>query len=408
MTFKKLISSYKKYLNADGNSDKNEYINSFIDSANDSFDKNPSYEYVTKNNDTSTFYDIWVLDENSYKKDIEEKKVIMKPNQPINRGEYINRSDGKWLVTDHDKQYSFSEKGRIKKCNYLLQWKNPEGSIISRNCVITNEVNQTIAVDETRYMRLGEGKYEVSLPDDEETRKMNRDKRLIWEGLAYRITSTNRTTRPGLQTIMVQEHQLNTTTDLINADGSGIANYYGNSIFSIEITSPNVSLAIGDSTTISWVVKLDGVIVPKPVNITSNDNFIQISNLTDTTATVTALSEGNGTIRVSLVGNDDIYSDVSITITSDEQHDIIETISGSESIINGDDSVYSCFKTDNGIQLSDVYTFEIIGEGASLTIIDGNHCSVTANAENRTITLKATNVNTSSVITKNITLNSIW
>jgi hypothetical protein len=409
MSFKKLTSSYRKYLNTDGGSDRDEYINSFIDATSDSFDKSPSYEKVTKNDVLDVFYDTWIFDEFAYKKEIEEKKIVMKPLQSINRGEYINRSDGKWLVTDQDKQYSFNEKGRIRKCNYLLQWKNQEGTIINRWAVITNEIGQTIAVDETNYMRLGEGKYEISLQNDNESKRLSRDKRFIIGGLAYRTTSTNNVTRNGLQVIMIQEHQVNTTIDLINVDGTGIANYYGNSVYSIEFSMNTISLAVGGSITLSWIIKYGGVVVnDKQVNIESNENFVTISNVTNNSCTVNAVTEGSTTLSVNLVGNDSVSDSLDITIDAVPSENISEFISGSSTININESANYEIHRFVNSIDDGSQYAFNLNNSLATLINIGTNTATVVAGNNLGNLILTAINITTLEQFTFNIEIISLW
>lgn len=379
------------------------------------FFRNIGYTQVAKNFSSTPLLDCLIYDGDKNDNVLGNNKYFLSYPYDIRQfdvGDYISFNYGgnnsNWLITSLDKSLIHNINGRIKKCNYYLQWKNSEGNLISRWCIISNEVNQSVAVDEGRYMRLGEGKYEISLPADEETIKLSRDKRFIWEGLALRITSTDKTTRPGLQILMTQEHQTNSSIDLINSDGTGIANYYGGSTLSIDVITSDISLLVGDSTTISWIVKLDGVVVDKQVQITSNDDFIQISNITNNSATITAINEGVTSVRVSLDGNSNIYSDIDVQITSSVENNYSEVIEGSNSITIGDTNIYSIFKYNNGDKLSDEYTFLISGNGCVLNVVDGNHCSIYSSVDSGTVVLTAVNNISGNVISKTITLASIW
>lgn len=340
------------------------------------------------------------------------KKLVLRDNSlHFDLGSMFKFDNYYWLVINASNIKSMTTSFIVRKCNYTLKWLNDVGSPIQEPCIVDYFSFTTGSnVNETNYIRTGGKTRYIVLRNNVENYKVLRDRRFILDRISYRVVSTDSITKKGLYQLTCEEHQYNSSTDVIYNDGTGICNIYGNTVYTIEITTPNISMAVNESKTITWTVKYGNTIITdKPCEIFApNDTFINISDVTNSSAKITSISEGSGTIRISLVGNDDVYAELNYEVISSPSQTISEFIQGADSITNGESSTYSIYKKIDNVVQGDTYIFSIIGTGASLNIIDGNQCVVIANDEYKTITLRAVNNVSGDIFEKTIELTGLW
>jgi len=86
-----------------------------------------------------------------------------------------------------------------------------------------------------------------------------------------------------------------------------------------------------------------------------------------------------------------------------------EILEGSSTIATGANAVWTIYKKVNGIVQSDAYSFSIIGSGVSINTSTSNSVSLKAGSvKGTTFTLRATNLTTSNIIDKIITITGMW
>lgn len=129
---------------------RNGLVNTFLDKMSETFNLNLSYFQVTKTLNgidyPNQLYDVWIMDEKSYKEPTSKKKIIMKPEQDLNRGDIINWNNQKWLVTSIDEQVFPYNEGVLEYCNDSLRCILPDGRLINEPCVLTQVSKRSMSL----------------------------------------------------------------------------------------------------------------------------------------------------------------------------------------------------------------------------------------------------------------------
>lgn len=319
-------------------------------------------------------------------------------------------SNNTWITVFSD-YYKFpTASTTIRRANYTLKWINDVGKIIEEPCIIDYfKLSPSNNVEDKQYIRTGSNIRYVHFQNNSETYKLIRDKRFIIDRRAYRCIDfdsvTFSSTLPGLYILTLEEHQFNASTDLLYADGTGIANYYGNTAYTIDITNLDISISSGNTAQLNWVVKYGGTIVTDKTVVFSSSNTSVAT--VDSSGLVTGVSNGSCAITASLQDNNAIYDTINISVVSSPSQNIVEQISGADSISNGLTSDYSIYKYIDSVIQADTYTWSITGD-ASIVSYDGNYATVQANSNIGTCILQAQNNISGSIFTKTITLTDMW
>jgi hypothetical protein len=318
-----------------------------------------------------------------------------------------------WITVFSDFYKFPTASATIRRANYTLKWINDVGKLIEEPCIIEYFKLTMNSIDEAKNIRTGTNQRYIYFQNNSETYKIIRDKRFIIDRRAYRVVDydsvTFKSTNPGLYELTLEEHQYNSAIDLLYPDGTGIANYYGNSTYSIELSMDTISLAVGGSITLSWIVKYGGVVVnDKQVNIESNENFVTISNVGNNSVTILALAEGSTTLNVSLVGNDSVSDSLDITIDAMPSENISEFISGSSTINTNESANYEIHRFVNSIDDGSQYTFSLNSSLATLINIGTNTTTVVAGNNLGNLILTAINTTSLEQFTFNIEITSLW
>lgn len=146
-------------------------------------------------------------------------------------GDYVQIPNKKgtyehWLILYGSDEETF-QKHIIKKCNYLLRWKNRYGDIISRWIVINDNYRLTNGDSRVQYgkMNLPWNTISIILPCDGETINLRRDKRFLIDNPdvldapdAYIVTNRNVESKSfavneGVIELGLSQHQYNPATD---------------------------------------------------------------------------------------------------------------------------------------------------------------------------------------------------
>ena len=124
---------------------------------------------------------------------------------------------------------------------------------------------------------------------------------------------------------------------------------------------------------------------------------------------ITGLESGNTSITVLLVDNTNINTSVDITVSSSPSSNYSEDIQGDSSIVINESAEYEIYRLNNGIDTGDTYTFSIDSNNASLSVIDGNKCRVTAGkVKDIGVVLTAVNNTTLDEFEKTIDIVGYW
>lgn len=99
-------------------------------------------------------------------------------DQEILVGDYVKWADTHWLVVRADADHEIYIDGMLYQCNYLLQWQDETGKIIERWVHIANASSYNTGKEWYFQMEIGTNQLMVFMPIDEDTKKLERDKRV--------------------------------------------------------------------------------------------------------------------------------------------------------------------------------------------------------------------------------------
>jgi hypothetical protein len=166
-----------------------------------------------------------------------------------------------------------------------------------------------------------------------------------------------------------------------------------------------------------------GTTIQLNIQVTDNNEVISSPTITysssdtdictvSSSGLVSAIDTGDCIINVSCNGASD---SIEITVVEEEQHNYTyilssTTIPDTEIKLN-QTKTYTAYKYNNGVAVSQEFTFSVTGDKSAytLTTVDGNTCTVKCLKSGYVVTLKATDDSDGTkIVEKNITLKSIF
>lgn len=130
------------------------------------------YHVVKRNGDPFELLIIKDTDNNTFK-----KKIKSRPSEPFNLGDYIEWDNQIWLVTLVDTDDKTYHSGYMYLCTVPLRWQNSEGKIIERYVFAEDYTKYSNGTTGNNTITIGDNQYGLTLPVDEETKKLKRDMR---------------------------------------------------------------------------------------------------------------------------------------------------------------------------------------------------------------------------------------
>lgn len=130
------------------------------------------YHVVKRNGDPFELLIIKDTDNNTFK-----KKIKSRPSEPFNLGDYIEWNNQIWLVTLVDTDDKTYHSGYMYLCTVPLRWQNSEGKIIERYVFAEDYTKYSNGTTGNNTITIGDNQYGLTLPVDEETKKLKRDMR---------------------------------------------------------------------------------------------------------------------------------------------------------------------------------------------------------------------------------------
>ena len=138
----------------------------------DCFDDTIDYHVVKRNGEPFELLIIKDTDGNTFKKKIKSKHAT-----PFNLGDYIEWEGQIWLITLIDPNEKTYNSGYMYLCTVPLRWQNSEGKIIERYAYSEDFTKYSSGTTGNNTITIGDNQYGLTLPIDEETRKLHRDMR---------------------------------------------------------------------------------------------------------------------------------------------------------------------------------------------------------------------------------------
>lgn len=138
----------------------------------DCFDDTIDYHVVKRNGEPFELLIIKDTDGNTFK-----KKIKSKHSTPFNLGDYIEWEGQIWLITLIDPNEKTYHSGYMYLCTVPLRWQNSEGKIIERFAYSEDFTKYSSGTTGNNTITIGDNQYGLTIPIDEETRKLHRDMR---------------------------------------------------------------------------------------------------------------------------------------------------------------------------------------------------------------------------------------
>lgn len=106
-----------------------------------------------------------------------KKKIKSVHGNKFNLGDYIKWNNQMWLITLVDVDEKTWNRGYMYLCTVPLRWQNLEGKIIERWVYAEDFTKYSNGVTGNNTITIGDNQYGLTLPVDEETKKLKRDMR---------------------------------------------------------------------------------------------------------------------------------------------------------------------------------------------------------------------------------------
>lgn len=127
------------------------------------------------------------------------KTICSMPGEDIRHGSYVQWMDNIWLIIERDANNEIYTRATMRQCNYLLRWAtmfNGQPHTFEQWCVVEDGTKYMTGEygDNDFVLNRGDSRIQVTLPRNEHTLQLGRDKRFIIddygvdEPLAYRLT----------------------------------------------------------------------------------------------------------------------------------------------------------------------------------------------------------------------------
>lgn len=320
-----------------------------------------------------------------------QKIIFRQPDYSVSIGDIFEFDNSKWLCTDLGST-PVTKSCMVERCNNTLRlFKN---NVLYQVPVIVED--HSMGYKENRYLADPDDNIIVRLPYNDITKDIGRNGIYrLTDYDNYKIISVNRVTEPGLiiikMKVHVEEQQLPVyNLTILNGESIQISN--------------NQSLTINTQVTVN-----DEVVSGVPLlYFSSNEEIATISN----TGIVTIHGIGTVTFIVVLENNNIVGDSIVVEIIVKEVDNINYTFTGDNEIIKGFTKSYLAAKYNNGAVVAGQFAFTVIPNSTpssayTLTVINDNSCSITANQATHDIILRATDVSSGEFVERNIKLRNL-
>ena len=299
-------------------------------------------------------------------------------------GDIIETPNDTWLIVRLESENIVYQKWIAEKCNSNLKWIDENGAIRSYPCIFYFNTKSNFGVEEKPIMVLPDGRRQVVVQNNEHTRKLNRSKRFIFGGVAYKVIDFDTVSDPGLVNLSLEEDQIKSTDNL----DLGIADYFSNiSNYTIEIANgENLTVEVGSYVQINTFVRKDGIIVNEELTYFSSDETIAI---VDENGLVSFISEGQVVITVSLKNNNNISNTIIFNVQSVVADNYSIALEGPDEIKYGQSKQYKATVYNNGVIVDKEVVFELFSDDMILP----TQLAKIVSQENNVCTIKNNNYN---------------
>jgi len=364
---------YKARTNMSGETYKDREINQLKRFINDKFLKSPSYHlaYISGVEEPRGFH---IYDENAINKNPNKKRILSRPNETFNVGQYVVWEDNDWLITNIDCDSTVQTKGIMQKCNNQISLYIND-VLHKIPCCVDSAQMRLLNTDSNKYLEVPSTDVFIRIANNELTQNIKRNDIYKIGEQNYRVSDISDILEPGLLILKIAWV----------AEKQDLAKY------KIKILNGDISISQSQQLFLNVEIYKDDEILtsPPPYSfISSNENIAIVGENNE----LQILDLGVVDITVMLDDDNTVSDTIQIEIIEDEQNNIVLKIIGESSIVKGYSEQYVVEKYNNGIKVDGKFNFYIIDntpqEAYELTIIDENKCSIKAKNNNYNIILR--------------------
>jgi len=327
--------------------------------------------------------------------------------EELNRGDYITWDSGKWLIISEigHKRFNYY-KGLIQHCNYNIKLIFSDGMVREFPSIVNSRY---FDVETHQYINIATGKVIVTMQLNEESQKIELNKRFIKMGNAFKVVGKD-LTKNGLMVLYCDLDAIDTSIDDVENEVANGKEY----TYSLSISNgETASLSIDDTLQLAVVLQLNGsTVTDKEIGYSSSNSDIAAI---DQNGLITGINEGQCIITAYMVDMPSVQDTITVTVEEEIQDNFTYEIVGASEIVKGGSQTYQAKKYNNGLLVANPqFTFTIIpgstpASAYTLSIIDNDECSITANQSTYYITLRATDTSNSMYVEKaSIKLKSLF
>lgn len=199
------------------------YATGLTEQLKESFEASPDFVEVYKNYDFSNAYKTRIFEGNDADKKLGFKYLQSYPYDlpQFKIGDYIhwkfNHVDfSTWLLISLDTQHLYDVRGRMMLCNNYLKWIDENGKLQSYECVFQDSLTYaSFKYGESGVVQVN-GTIAVLVPQNNNTRKIYRDQRFIFDGIPYVVNNFIRSVNSNFLELYMFETQRLEQDDLVN------------------------------------------------------------------------------------------------------------------------------------------------------------------------------------------------
>jgi hypothetical protein len=310
---------------------------------------------------SSTPTDVWITDDSELKS---QKVITAIPGQSVDVGYLYLWNNEYWLTIQNDYQLGgIYDRGVILRCYSSIKWLDENGDIRSSWFCMQSNSTSSFGIEDGRVLILPNERRELTIQDTIYTRKIEKNKRFIVDGRAWRVIGVNRLI-DGIITLTLEENLINKDLDNVEL---GIADYYNNiSDYSVTILNgENVTISTDQTLQLNVQAKNNDRIIESPVLVYSID-FDDVSTVS-TTGLVTPLRSGIVIIDVVFKGQ---TASIQVNITDVVTQNYTCEIVGKDEITVGKSQSYVINFYDNGVEYTDESVISLKSDdGVSVTTL---------------------------------------
>lgn len=128
-----------------------------------------------------------------------DMKIICRPGQSFETGDYIEWSGACWIVMEANVNKDTYVTGTMKQCTWKLKWQRGDGSICEYWCITSNATQYNSGEAGDKHMTWGSAQHSIFIPCNEDTVLLASPQRFYVsknpkQGTVYKVTQNDMST----------------------------------------------------------------------------------------------------------------------------------------------------------------------------------------------------------------------